>query len=89
MIRAVAEGIFLFCLPYLLFSLWLVSKGENPLDPGRWSRRVLSNLTLVALGLCILAVVLVGAFRQQGQGAYVPSQMRDGVFVPGHFRTTP
>jgi hypothetical protein len=86
MIRAIAEAIFLFLLPFAGFAIWLLTKGFNPLEPASWSRSALSSLTIVALGLCIASVVFVGATRQNVQGVFVPSHVKDGQFIPGHFR---
>jgi hypothetical protein len=86
MIRVFAEGLFLFTLPFLLFAVWLVAKGFNPLEPGAWSRSALSWLTIGALGLVIASVIWIGATRENAQGTFVPSHVEDGRFVPGYFR---
>lgn len=90
MLRAITEGVFLFTLPYLLFAVYLVARGQNPLQPDVWSRKALSSLTLAALAICIVGVVVVGARREVQSGAYVPSHVTpDGRFVPGGFRPAP
>lgn len=90
MLRAILEGAFLFLLPFAGFGLWLVLKNQNPLEPGVWSRKAMSWLTLAALAVCIAGVVVVGARREVESGTFVPSHVeKDGTFVPGGFRGKP
>jgi hypothetical protein len=89
MIRIIAEGTVLFLLPFAGFATWLYLKGFNPLEASVWSRKAITWLTFIALALCMIAVLWIGATRTMQQGIYVPSQVRDGVFVPGHFRPAP
>ncbi|MGL5116847.1 MAG: DUF6111 family protein [Beijerinckiaceae bacterium] len=87
MLRIIAEGAALFLLPFMLFAIYLAFIGQNPLRPDVWSRKALSSLTLSALGLCIVAMVVIGFTGAQHGGAYVPSHVdKDGRFVPGQFR---
>jgi Family of unknown function (DUF6111) len=90
MLRAILEGVVLFLLPYVGFAVYLLLKGQNPLQPDVWSRKALSTLTLAALVLCIIGVGVVGANREVQSGPYVPSHVTpDGRFVPGGFRAQP
>jgi hypothetical protein len=87
MLRTLLEGIFLFFLPFLAFSLYLFVRGQNPLHPVVWSRKALSWLTIAALLLCMAAIVVVGANRTVMQGTIIPSHVdKDGRFVPGVFK---
>jgi Family of unknown function (DUF6111) len=90
MLRVILEGAFLFLLPYAGFAVWLLLKGQNPLEPAVWSRKAMSWLTLVALVVCIAGVIAVGARREVESGTFVPSHVdKDGRFVPGGFRPAP
>jgi hypothetical protein len=87
MLRAILEGLLLFLLPFAGFALYLLGKGQNPLQPEVWSRKALSWLTIAALSLCIAGMVLLGSQRGASQGSFVPSHMdKDGRFVPGQFK---
>ncbi len=87
MLRAILEGAVLFLLPYAGFALYLVLRGQNPLQPDVWSRKALSSLTIAALVVCIIGVVVVGARREVQSGVFVPSHVdKEGNFVPGGFR---
>jgi Family of unknown function (DUF6111) len=90
MLRVILEGAFLFLLPFVGFGLWLLLQRQNPLEPGVWSRKAMSWLTIAAIGICIIGVVVVGARREVQDGAFVPSHVdKDGRFVPGGFRQLP
>jgi hypothetical protein len=87
MLRAIVEGAFLFFLPFAAFSVYLLLEGQNPLHPEVWSRKALSWLTIVALGLCIIGMVFLGTQRRLEQGTFIPSHVeKDGTFVPGQFK---
>jgi TRAP-type C4-dicarboxylate transport system permease large subunit len=87
MARILLEGLGLFLLPFMLFTLWLAIKGHNPLQPEVWSRKALSSLTLAAIALCILGLIVLGMTRGAGQGSYTPTHVgKDGQIVPGQFR---
>lgn len=90
MLRAILEGVVLFLLPYGGFAVYLLIRGQNPLQPDVWSKKALSWLTLAALVVCIIGVIMVGASRQVENGVFVPSHVdKDGRFVPGEFRPLP
>ncbi|MGL4637322.1 MAG: DUF6111 family protein [Beijerinckiaceae bacterium] len=87
MLRIILEGLFLFLLPFAVFGVYLFVRGQNPLHPGVWSKKALSWLTIVALLLCVAAIVFIGANRTVMQGTIIPSHVdKDGRFVPGTFR---
>jgi hypothetical protein len=87
MLRTILEGIFLFLVPFVAFGLYLYGRGQNPMQPEVWSKKSLSWLTLVALGLCLGALIVWGATHQTARGTYVPSHVdKSGQFVPGAFR---
>jgi hypothetical protein len=87
MLRAILEGLLLFLLPFAGFAVYLLAKGQNPLQPEVWSRKALSWLTIAALLLCIAGMLVLGSQRVAEQGSFVPSHVdKDGRFVPGQFK---
>jgi hypothetical protein len=87
MVRILLEGFGLFLTPFLVFALWLAAKGQNPMRPEVWSRQALSNLTLIAIAVCIAGLVVLGITRDARQGGYTPPYVgKDGQIVPGQFR---
>jgi hypothetical protein len=85
MIRAIAEAILVFLVPFVLFGIVLALTGRNPLQRDLWTER---RLILAALGLgCVILVFVVGGILgDRPTGAYVPAHMEDGRLVPGRFR---
>jgi hypothetical protein len=87
MLRTVLEGLFLFLVPFVAFGLYLYGKGQNPMEPAVWSKKSLSWLTLIALGICFVTLVAWGWTHQTASGTYVPSHVdKAGQFVPGAFK---
>lgn len=87
MLRTIFEGGVLFLIPFVGFALYLVLQGVDPLQPQVWSRKALSSLTLLALSLCLAAILAIGIERKSEQGGFVPSHVdKDGRFVPGQFK---
>lgn len=85
MLRSVLIEVGLFLVPFLLYAaLLLATKGS--VVPDNWSARA-----LVAVATAALVLVVAGLFVfEHGSTAppgsrYVPAQIRDGTFVPGHF----
>jgi multisubunit Na+/H+ antiporter MnhB subunit len=85
MIRALAEAILVFLIPFVLFGLVLVASGRNPLQRDAWTQRA---LVLVAAGLgCVIAgFVISGFLAERPTGTYEPAHMENGQLVPGRFR---
>lgn len=84
MARSVLIELSLFLAPFAAYAvLLLVTRGS--LVPEHWSLRALAGLTAAALVLVILGLFLFehGSMAPTGS-RYVPAQMKDGVFVPGH-----
>jgi len=85
MLRVFIQQLFLFLFPFLCYALWLwLSKRSN--HPDRWSRGPIAWLTLAGLVLVIAGLVGMAMVDRAPEGtSYRPSEMRDGVFVPGRF----
>jgi len=85
MFRVFLAHLFLFFLPFFGYALWLwLSKKSN--HPERWSKGPIAWLTLSGLVLVIAGLVGMATLTRSPDGAnYIPSQMRDGVFVPGRY----
>jgi Family of unknown function (DUF6111) len=87
MLRTILEGVFLFLVPFVAFGLYLYGKGQNPMQPEVWSKKSLSWLTIIALVICLGAILTWGAAHQTARGTYTPSHVdKSGQFVPGAFR---
>lgn len=85
MFRVFLAHLFLFLLPFFGYALWLwLSKKSH--HPDRWSKGPIAWLTLSGLVLVIAGLVGMASFKQSPEGAnFIPSQMRDGEFVPGRY----
>lgn len=85
MARTVLIELALFLTPFVLYAaLLLATRGS--LVPEHWSARALGLLSAAAVALMVLGLVVFEARRVAPTGSrYVPAQMRDGTFVPGHF----
>ncbi len=85
MMRVILTQLVLFLLPFLAYALWIwLSKRSR--HPENWTRGPVAWLTLAGLLLVIVSFVFLDTFNQAPEGTqYRPSEMRDGVFVPGRF----
>lgn len=85
MLRVILTQLLLFLLPFICYALWLwLSKRSR--HPDSWSKGPIAWLTLAGLVLVISGLVGMAAFDKSPEGtSYRPSEMRDGVFVPGRF----
>lgn len=85
MVRVFILHLLLFLLPFITYGLWLWLSKRNT-EPGRWSAKPMAWLTLVGLILVITGLVGMASFDHAPDGAnWRPSEMRDGVFVPGRY----
>lgn len=85
MVRSLLIELVLFLTPFILYgALLLATKGS--LVPEHWSLGALVAVSTVAILLVVLGLFVFEHGRQAPPGSrYVPAQVRDGVFVPGHF----
>lgn len=86
MIRVVLVHVLLFAVPFMLYALILVARGEPVDAAASWRRAPLTVLALAGAGLVAAGLIALASF---GTGdtdrTYVPSAYEDGKFVPGHF----
>lgn len=85
MIRAFADELVLFLLPFAAFALFLLLRRRNPLTLTPWQGRV-PWLVLAGLGLAALSLLATGFLEKRHLDAYVPPHMEGGRLVPGEFR---
>ena len=85
MVRVFLVHLVLFLLPFIGYAVWLwLSKRTN--DPDRWAKRPVAWLTLAGLVLVSSGLVGMASFDHAPDGAsWRPSEMRDGVFIPGRY----
>lgn len=85
MLRVFLTHLILFFLPFFCYALWLWVTKRNK-HPDRWSKGPIAWLTLTGLVLVITGFVVMASITRGPEGTdYKPSQMKDGVFVPGRF----
>ena len=86
MIRALAEPLLFFTIPFALYILLLLLRLIDPFTFDRWTRRVVIPLILAGLVLALGSLVLVGLMAPRQQGSYVPAHEENGRIVPGRLR---
>lgn len=84
MTRAFFEGLVLFLAPFALFAVYLTARRRNPLTRQAWDGHV-PWLVIAGLVFVISSFVYIGLVSERSTGAYVPTHVKDGVLVPGHF----
>jgi hypothetical protein len=84
MSRAFFEGLVLFLAPFLLFAIYLGLRRRNPFTRHAWDGNV-PWLVLAGLLVVIAGIVYTGFVAERSTGAYVPTHIKNGVLVPGHF----
>ncbi|CAH1663630.1 DUF6111 family protein [Chelatococcus asaccharovorans] len=84
MTRALFEGLVLFLAPFALFALYLGARRRNPFTRQAWDGHV-HWLVLTGLVVVIASFVYIGLVAERSTGAWVPTHLKDGVLVPGHF----
>ena len=85
MIRAVAEAIALFLVPFAAFAIYLALRRRNPAAMDSWTGSTAATLSVAGLALAVLGIFLFGVFEERPMGAYVPAHVDSGRLVPGHF----
>lgn len=85
MIRSLLIELALFLAPFVIYgALMLATRGS--LVPENWSARALALLSVAAIALMVAGLFVFEHGRSADPGKrYVPAEMRDGQFVPGHF----
>lgn len=85
MIRAAAESLAFFLVPFAAFALYLAIRRRNPVSVDHWTTSTAASLSLAGLALAALAILLFGLMEDRPHGAYLPAHVEDGRLVPGHF----
>lgn len=85
MLRVILTQILLFLLPFFGYALWLwLNKKAHASE--HWRNGPMGWLTLAGIGFVLVGLAVFASYKQAPEGAeYRPSQMRDGVFIPGGF----
>lgn len=85
MIRVVFTHLLLLFLPFLAYGLWLwLNKKAQTKE--NWQEGPIGWLAVAGIAIVIVSLVLFANFKQAPEGLeYRPSQMQDGVFVPGGY----
>ncbi|MFG1360294.1 DUF6111 family protein [Xanthobacter pseudotagetidis] len=85
MIRSVLIELALFLTPFILYGVLLLAT-RGSLVPEHWSARTLALLSAAAIALMVVGLFVFEHGRSTEPGRrYIPAEMRDGQFVPGHF----
>ena len=86
MIRALAEPLVFFTVPFLVYVVWLALRLINPLATERWTRRVVLPLAAVGLIFAVGSLLIIGLTAPRYEGGYVPAHLEDGHIVSGRMR---
>ncbi len=83
MSRAFSEVAFLYLVPFAVYLLVLVIRRLAILSLDRWTRRVVTRLSVAGLALVLGGLLLNGFFADRHEGAYAPAHIENGRLVPG------
>lgn len=85
MLRSLLIELGLFLTPFVLYAALLIATRGSPV-PANWSVGALAGVSAAAVALVVLGLFLFEHGQMAKPGAhYVPAQVKDGAFVPGHF----
>jgi len=85
MIRVVLAHLLLFLLPFIGYAVWLWLTKKSQASEN-WQGKPMAWLSLAGLVIVVVSLVSLATFQRMPEGTeYRPSQMRDGVFVPGGY----
>lgn len=85
MIRALADEVVLFFLPFAVFAVVLVLRRRHVLDIEHWSAHAVW-LTFAGLFLMLASLVGPALFAERPQSGFEPTHMENGQVVPGRFK---
>ncbi|MCJ2118659.1 DUF6111 family protein [Methylobacterium sp. J-001] len=85
MLRRLIEEFGLFLIPFVLFVVYLLLVGRNPLRRVHWDPHIV-RLVLAGLAVVIGTLVYEGLFSERRAGGYVPTHMENGRLMPGEFK---
>ena len=86
MIRALADPLFFFTIPFAIYIGVLVVQLNDPFAITNWTRRVVIPLTSAGIVLAVGSLVVIGLMAPRHEGAYVPAHEENGQIVPGRMR---
>jgi hypothetical protein len=86
MIRALAEPLVFFMIPFGLYAGFLVAQLINPFEIDQWTRRVVLPLALAGMVLAVGSLVAYGLLDPGHKGAYEPAHIENGQIVPGRMK---
>ncbi|MBA4789639.1 MAG: DUF6111 family protein [Pseudomonadota bacterium] len=85
MIRTILIEAALFLAPFVFYSVILLAT-RGSLVPANWSARAVGVCALLAVAFMALGLAMFEGEASAPPGSrYVPAEMRDGVFRPGHY----
>ena len=85
MLRVALTHLILCLLPFFCYALWLWLTKRSK-HPDRWAKGPIAWLTVSGLVLVIGGFFVMSTLNRGPEGTdYRPTQMKDGVFVPGGF----
>ncbi len=83
MARGLLDAVGLFCLPFIVYALFLVARSRFPGRADAWSRGPLAALVASGLALAVAGTLVLGLLSPVHRGAYVPAHIEKGQLVPG------
>ena len=85
MVRVIITHFLLFLIPFIAYAAWLwINKKAQTSE--NWRKGPLVWLILGGMAIVAASLVLLASFDRMPEGRkYVPAEIRDGVFVPGHY----
>ncbi|MBO6757393.1 MAG: hypothetical protein JJ902_13770 [Roseibium sp.] len=85
MFRVILSHLVLFALPFVGYAVWLwLNKKAQTSE--NWKNGPIAWLSLAGVVMVVISLVSLASFQQMPEGTeYRPSEMRDGVFVPGGY----
>jgi Family of unknown function (DUF6111) len=85
MVRFTLIQLCLFVAPFVLYAGYAAFAGQPVGNAATWRQAPLFYLTVAGLVASVIGFAVLASFDSSGlAGAYVPTQYKDGVLVPGH-----
>lgn len=85
MFRVLISHLLLFLLPFVGYAFWLFVNKKTQTSEN-WRNGPTGWLALAGIAMVLVSLVGFASFHRMPEGKeYRPSEMRDGVFVPGRY----
>lgn len=84
--RSISELALLYLIPFAAYFLVLVLRRVYVLSFDRWTRRMVSLLSLTGLALVLAGMIATGLFADRHEGAYRPAYIENGKLVSGEIQ---